>query len=436
MAASKNASGSAQLSDGRLVFTNLTITDPIIVTEFKSAQDAGADLIDFASSLLDIGARTASLRTNSAGAEKIEASITAAKNSISETAKLLEDAVKKQVKDLASDDGILLESIKKIIETYQDEVEELASGEDSELRKAMIKLLKDAKDEMSKDVKNTVDSQRKALAELLDPSNATSPLKGLAEKVQGVSDAIMEMKSDSEKRDAVEVVLEPGSQGGFAYEDVVVAAVQKIASFAGDDCEPTGKRTGNQSKKFKGDGVVDLKVGDKVFAKVVLEAKNKAFSKKEWESEAAGSKKNRGATGFIGLCKHLSDMPTASRLLILDSQNIIVQYNPEEDGVDLLVLVYQIVKMNTLNASGQLDGLDIAEVNLNLQEALKSLESFNQIGKDASAITNAAKRIALQSENIREEVSLSIAKVQKAISRELEMQAIDGPDDLLELEAE
>ena len=434
MSKSSNVSGQVKVTDGRVTFVDFEVNDPVIATEFKAAIDAGVDPAEFAYSLLDIGARTASLRSNSAGAEKIEASINQAKTSISETAKTLEDAVKKQVKDLAADDGVLIKSIQSIIDTYQEEVEELASGEDSELRKAMLKLLRDAKEDISKDVKNTVDAQRKAIGELLDPANATSPLRSLAEKMQGVVDSIEEIKRESEKEVAVAEVLETGVTGGFDYETLVVDATQRVAAMAGDDCEHTGSKTGRIPKKKMGDGVVDLKVGGRVFARVVLEAKNSPLTKKDWEEEVRGAKANRGASGFIGFCKHPQDMPNNSKIMILDPQTIVMQFNPEVEDLSFLVLVYQIVKMNTLNAAGTLEGLDIAELNMNLQDAINDLDEFIELKKSASSIENAAQSIKKRADSIKTNVEKHVMAVQASISREIESHVLESGQEPLKIE--
>lgn len=431
---SKHFTGTVTVSEGKVIFSDFVISDPVISTEFNSAVDAGTDPSDFAFSLLEIGARTASLRSHSAGAEKIEASINQAKTSISDTAKALEDVVKRQVKDLAADDGVLIKGIQSIIDSYQEEVEELASGEDSELRKAMLKLLRDAKDDIAKDVRNTVDAQRKAIGELLDPANPTSPLRPLAEKVQGVANSIEELRRESEKELAVAEVLEVGVTGGLDYEDVAVNATQAVASLAGDDCEHTGGFTGRVPRSKMGDGVVDLKVGGKVYGRIVIEAKNSKLTKKDWEAEAKGSKENRGATGFIGFCKHPQDMPNNSKLMIMDPQSIVIQFNPEHEDLTFLALVYQIVKMNTLNNAGKLDGLDIAEVNINLQEAIRELGEFDELKKTASTIENGAIKLKKQADSIRKNVETRIQNVQLAIASELDSQALDSIQGSLEIE--
>lgn len=434
MTKSRNISGEVTLVNDSIVFKNVTVTDPVVVAEFKSAIDSGAEASEFALALLEIGARTASLRSNTAGAEKLEASINQAKSAITETAKSLEDAVKKQVKDLSDDDGLLIKGIQQLIDTYQDEVEELASGEESELRKAMLKLLREAKEEIAKDVKNTVDAQRKSIGELLDPSNPTSPLKPLASLVQGVSDSLNQMIHDSDKEVAVAEVLEAGIDGGNSYEDIAVSAVQKVAALAGDDCEHTGDVTGRVPKSKMGDGVVDLKVGGRVFGRLVLEAKNSSLTKKDWEKEIKGAKANRGATGFIGLCKHLKDMPNSSKLMIMDPQTIIIQFNPETEDLTFLALVYQIVKMNVLNNAGSLDGVDIAEINMSLQDAISELDEFVQLKKNASAIENSAKAIKAQADKIKSGVQQKIGQIQQAIRAGLEPESLESTSSPREIE--
>ena len=421
-----NHRGSIQINGDTVIFERVEIKDPVIAAEFRSALENEIDLVEYAFSLLDIGARTAALRTNSAGAEKIEASLKSAKEGINETARSLEETIKKQVKELAAEDGLLLKGIEGLIERYQDELEELANGEESELRKVMIKMLRDAKLEISNDVKGTVQSQEAKLSQLLDPQNPQSPLRGLANKVEEVAKSLSELRELEKVETAVAEVIETGVFGGLEYEDIAVQHLQRIASAAQDDCEATGDVTGRIPRNKMGDAVIDLKVGGKLYARMVMEAKNKALSKLDWEREEKGAKENRAASGFIGMCKHLKDMPNGSRLLILDPQSIVLAYNPEIDDPQLLALVYQVVKMNTLNNAGGFDGINMAEVNVSLQEALTALERFDELGKQVSAIENAAKKIRKEADDIRTSVSTHIGQVQRAIATELEPAALEA----------
>lgn len=434
MASSNKYSGEVIVEGSKVIFKNFSIEDAVILAEFKAAQDSVDNISDFAFSVLDIGVRTASLRSNTAGAEKIEASINQANKSIGDSAKAVEEALKGQIKGLVAEDGALIRGIQSIVDSYQDEVEELTSGEDSELRKAMIKLLREAKDDIAKDVRQTVESQRKMLGELLDPSNSTSPLRSLAQSIQGVATSINDMKHEAEVDIAVAEVVETGTTGGLDYEKIAINALQHVASMAGDDCEHTGGFTGRVPRSKMGDAVVEVKVGGKVFGRMVAEAKNSPLTKKAWEAEAKGSRTNRGASGFIGLCKHPSDMPNNSKIMILDPQGIVVQFNPELEDPTFITLIYNIVKMNTLNNAGNLEGLDIAELNINLQEAIRELEGFDELIKTASSIENAGKKVKKQAADIRDGVQKRIEAVQEAIRQEFDSLVLEADNQPLALE--
>jgi len=165
-----------------------------------------------------------------------------------------------------------------------------------------------------------------------------------------------------------------------------------------------------------------------------LEAKNSPLTKKNWEDEMIGSKENRAATGFIGLCKHLEHMPNGSRLLILDSQSIVIAHDPEKDDPQLLALVYQLVKMNSLANSGSLDDLDVAEVNQNIEEAVTMLGQFDALQRTAASIENAGKKLKADLKEIRAYVLERLSNIKESISESLEPQQIEYGYDL-ELEA-
>lgn len=414
-----------QLIDNVVLIDGVEIHDVAVVAEFAAALEAGKDPAAHLDSLLSLGAHVASMGSNTAGAEKIDASILQARASIKDVAEALELQVRKQVTELSSEDGSLLKGLSSIVETFRAEVDEMTAGEDSPLRAAMLKSLTDAQTKIREDIANQVSRQKADIAALLDPSDPTSPLRTLADKIDLVGTAIAKVQDDIAKDVAVAVVIEASTVGGFDYEEVSVKAVQAIASRAGDDCEATGRVTGRVPRSKMGDGVVDLKVGATVYARIVLESKNKALSKPEWEREAEGSKANRAATGFIGMCKHIEDMPNGNRILVLDSQSIVVAFDPEEDDLQLLALVYQLVKIYTLSTTGRLDEINIAEVNKSLEDAIKGLEKFDLITKNAAAIRNSADTITKEANLIRGIITERLQSAQAAISRGIEPEALE-----------
>jgi hypothetical protein len=130
----------------------------------------------------------------------------------------------------------------------------------------------------------------------------------------------------------------------------------------------------------------------------------------------------------------MEDMPNCSKILIIDPQTIVLQFNPETEDLTFLALVYQIVKMNTLNSAGSLEGLDIADLNMNLDDALTALEEFTELVKSASTIENQAKGIKLRAASIKEKVTKHVTAVKASIAREIDSHALSNTAEPLELE--
>jgi hypothetical protein len=402
------------------------VTDVTVVAEFAAAAEAGKDPEAFLDSLLNLGAKVVALGSSTASAQKIDASVDQAKSAIKEVAENFGETIERQVAGFAAEDGTLVKGFTGILDQFKVQIDEMTAGEDSPLRAAMLKSLEDAKAKIHDDVVAQVANQKKEIADLLDLSSPLSPLRSLSERLDALQGAVAKVHLEVAKEVAVAELVEAGTQGGLDYEDEVVGIVQRLAAMAGDDAEACGNVTGRIPKSKKGDAVVDLRVGATIADRVVVEAKNKALSKLDWERECQGSKQNRAANGFIGLCKHVEDMPNASRMLILDSQSIVLAFDPEHDDGQLLFLVYQLVKMNTLSSSGRLDEFNIVEIRKSLDDATKALDRFDNLTKNASAIENSVAKIKQDALAIRSIITESLGAAQLAMSIESNLEELDG----------
>lgn len=431
----KSVVGDIEVNSGEISLSKVLVFNPKIVSSFAAAQESGVDLARHLEMLLEAGVSVAAFGSNNAGAEKLEATVGHAKTTIEDVVGKVEASIKKQVGELAADDGALVKAIDSVLDSVREEVEEMTAGEESPFRIAMLASLTTAQKAIREDIQGQVAKQKREIAELLDPADPTSPLRTLSDKLDGITRVISEVQLEVSSKKAIEEVVAIGTSKGFDYEEVAVRSVQILAGLAQDDCEHTGNVTGRVPRSKMGDGVVDVKVGAKVFSRIVVEAKNKALTKTEWEKEAAGSKENRAAKGFLGMCKNLNDMPNGSRVLILDEQSIVVAFDPEHDDPNLLGLVYQMVRMATLSSSGQLDEVNIAEVNRALDDAMKALEKFDSITKSAAAVKNSADSILKDANSIRTAISNNLGVAQAAISRGLEPESLESATNTAELEA-
>ena len=324
-----------------------------------------------------------------------------------------------------ADDGKLVMGINSIMDDFRGQIESLTADEDSPIRSAVIKSLAEARQKMEADIARQTEQQRKDLATMLDPKEPTSPLRSLSDKLDQLEVKIERVREAQTQEIAVAEALESGIFGGLDYEEVVTQVLQRIAAAAGDECEATGSTPGRLPRNKKGDAVIDVKMGARVQSRLVMEAKNKKLTKANWEEERDGSKDNRAAAGFIGLCKHIEDMPTGNRILILDPTSIVLAFDPEVDDLQQLYLIYHLIRLNCLSGAGQIDELNIAEINQNLEDAMRSLSSFDTIRKHATSIRNAADKITGEADEMGDSIRRNLEAARSAILKGLEPEALD-----------
>jgi polyhydroxyalkanoate synthesis regulator phasin len=402
------------------------VTDSNVVSAFKAVVAEGESTAEYLENIIVLGSKVLGLANAGAGVQKLADGIEDAGKVMKEASRKLSEEINEKVDAITGDDGKLAKLIDSQIEEFVEQLEGLTGGEDSPIRKGIKKQMDEMSKKLVDDFVRQTNEQKAQIAKLLDIQDPTSPLRSLGEKLESVSSDVKEIHTEIAKSEAIAEIVEATPVGGNNYEDVAVKALQLIAGRAGDVCVSTGSVTGRISRSKKGDATVDLKVGGSTYARIVMEAKNSPLSLLEWEREAVGSKDNRAATGFIGMCKYEKDMPNNGRILIIDSQTIVVACDPEKDDAELFALVYQVVKMNTLSTAGSLDGLNLAEVNKNLADAISALTKFDSITKQVSAIKNSADAIFREANSIREGVTLMIESVQKSIQRTLEPEALES----------
>ena len=422
-----------------LVIRDVTSTDPVVLAAFAAAQDIGQDLDQFFAAILGLGAQATSLASNSMGAEKLEASISQAQAAIGTFANQFGETIKQQVSGFAAEDGTLVRAFTGIIDEFRTQIDELTSDESSPMRTAIMASLAEAQKRIEASAATTAARQHEALAQMLDPLNPQSPLRSLTQKIDDVTKSVAEVRTAQLEKDTKVAALARGVFGGMEYEDVAFKSLQQIAALAGDDCESTGATTGRIPRNKMGDATVDLKVGASVFGRLVMEAKNKKLTKKDWEAERDGSLENRGATGFIGLCKSVDDMPNGNRFLVLNSKSIVLAFDPDLDDIQLLYVVYGMVKLATLSESGSTDDVTIAEVNHHLEETLRSLEKFDSITKAAATIITQGTKIKEEATDLKVVMKANLDAAKSAMVPRLgSATAIEGEsfsfDDPLELE--
>lgn len=419
----------------KVEISSLTIKDPTVILAAKGLESEGKDLVEYFTQVITVGVKVLQVAGVSVGVEMLADEIDRAKKELGEHSKKFNDEIKKRVAEAVGPEGELTKSISEMIDEFSEDLGNMAGDENSPIRLGIQKQLDAIANKLANDFTRASNLQKDEIAKMLDMTNPQSPLKRVGEDLKAIGDVMGQVREKLTTEEVIGELMDLTPQGGNLYEDDAIAAVQVIAGWAGDDCLAVGGVTGRIPRSKKGDGVIDLKVGATVFARIVVECKDSNLSKTEWEAESEGSRANRGATGFIGLCKRIEDMPNKSRMMVLDSQGIVLAYDPASDDAQILHLIYQVVKFNTLRATGNLDEMDMADINRHLEDALAALKKFDNINKQVSAIENSAKAIRTDVKAIKESMTESIAAVRTSIARGIEPAALEAGSEQLELEA-
>lgn len=405
--------------DGVLSITDVTIESPAVTAAFASAEADGRDLLEHLFQTLTIGVQVFDLKANNVGAEKLQSAVNNASDTLSKSVGEATDRLRDKISELAADDGAISTSVEKIIDGLKKDLESLTQDEDSPFRKKMMESLDKSQLAIRKDIQVQVENQRNQIAELLDPTKGTSPLQLLKTQLDDIKTTVAEIKTGIETTKATELEAARGTQKGGDYEDVAADLIQEIASHAGDDCEKTGDVAGLAGRNNKkGDAVIDVKFGHKFVTRLVMEAKNGKSLKtaKDWEVEAAGARENRGAVGFIGLCKNIDDMPNGNRFLFIDPRTMVIAYDPDiNDPKEIVFLAYHIIRANSLGIVEDSDAVDFESLNHELETALSELKKFDALKREATSIRNGADKIQTIADGIRSGIATHLVTAQDLI---------------------
>ncbi len=420
------------VNDQELIIHEVRVTHPTVVALAKSAQDAGTDLDDLVSRLLGLGAEAASVGSAVAGTEKVAAAVDAAQGRMKQMTDQLHDNVRRLIGDIADESGPVVQGVKGSLDELTQNLRTLTAGEDSPVRAAIEKSLDAVKGSIEELVERSQRTVRSEMTELLDPENPRSPLRLLRTGVEEVRARVEDLQGQLRTERAVVESEERGVIGGLDYEAVVVGLVQQIAAVSGDDCEATGAVTGAVPRSKKGDAVADLKNGAQVRARLVIEAKNSALPISQWREEVKGAKENRRADSFLGLCKHLDDMPNGHRLLVLNPHEIVLAFDPDLDDPGLLQLTYNLVKVQALAGSGSLSEVSVPEVRQALTDTVALINKMDSVAKAASQIVNAGTAMRNQIYEIRDTALAHLARAQRALEGETRPYDVTVETDLLD----
>ena len=403
-----------------VIIESLELHDVNVLSAALAAVEEQRDLATFFTDVIEIGVKALQVTGVSVGVQQLASCIdTSEKNMVKSTAEA-QQRLQQFIEAVTADNGVYDMKFKAIVDDFEKNIESLTTDENSPIREGikgqLTELMKELKDELAREATR----QTSTMSTLVNPSDPNSPMYSLAQAVESIKNDVTELRTEAAVGLAVAEVVNTSPMKGLPYEDQIITRMQQLSGLSADDCIPTGTTTGLIPKCKKGDAVINLKpAGDKIMARIVVEAKNSPISRASWDEEIDKGKKNRDAGGFIGFCKSVNDMPNKNRVLFVDRQTVILAHDPEVDDPQMAYLVYQFVKMSTLSSAGHLDDDKVSMLNDKLDLAIKNLTRFSGLSRDAKSIETTGKKMYTEINSLKADLGADLASIGESLEIEV-----------------
>jgi len=257
--------------------------------------------------------------------------------------------------------------------------------------------------------------------DLFDPMKEGTPINQLKNlitdelirlgKTIGIEEALREQKQKTVIKGAeFEDALEP-----------LLADMVKINM--GDILTRTSDVVGAVTNSKKGDFVID--VDSKAEYRIVIEAKDwDNISLPKIHKEIDEALENRAAKFGIFITKWIEALPNSVGCFnCYNNDRIVCGLGSKDDEIihqEILHVAYCWARTQLLKKSIKAEKVDFDIIDSNLEEIRKQLTSFNNIRTQCRNIDNASKKIAQESEKIKDEIQQCLQNIKGELEKEVE----------------
>jgi len=148
-------------------------------------------------------------------------------------------------------------------------------------------------------------------------------------------------------------------------------------------------------------------------ARIVVEAKDATLSGERWRRELEAGRRNRGAGGGLGVVRGTHRIPGgARRVHVIDPCNVVVAWEPEAEGTDVLAAAYHLVRASVLHAAvaGAGTDMDTAALTETVRAAFDALDQFDKVERAAGTAKRALDELSKDADGLRAQLHGHLAK--------------------------
>jgi hypothetical protein len=263
------------------------------------------------------------------------------------------------------------------------------------------------------------DGDASKLAQLLDPTRASSPLhqfRGeIAERFDKLSERIVALEAASQARAAERA---KGTAKGTDFEDLLESMLGEIARGAGDIVDRTGGETGDQLRSKKGDFVLTLNdaVARGADVRVVVEAKDRPMSVRAIRDELRDAKANRAAAVALAVFTP-AHAPTGVAPFDVRSGDVYCVLDPEAPEAATLEAAVKLARLLALASLAEREvEIDAAAVGRALAAIREQLEAIRALRAQLTSIRNATGAVWEGLDKLRNGILVRVAEAESELT--------------------
>ena len=405
----------------RVVVDGLVIQDECAVRLVREREEAGADPVRFVADAVEIGARVLDREQAGANAEFVRSEF---------------DKVSREV------ENAFTERAREVGQQLAQQLDEVFGPESGHLTKALDRHFSEGssvavQNQVKAVVAETMTRAQQDLLQQFSSSDGKNPLAhftsqavstlrqasqrqdtnllAIQERMAALQQEVHALRAEREKLTEIEAERERGTAKGRTFEELVVEAVDRVASMQGDDCDAVGDQRGVSGRT--GDVVVALEAcRGPARGRIVFEAKTGRLSKPEALRELEKAMQERTADFAVLVVPSEDKVPAKMRpLREYNGDKMIVTFDPETDGALTLEVAYSLARARVLMSRSEADGIDAVAVRDSVERALNAMESVQAIKSQLTGAQNQIGRVKDLIDSVADQVRDHLRNVDRLV---------------------
>ena len=406
----------------RIAIEALFVDDDCAVRLVREREEAGDNPAATVVDAIEIGARVLDREQAAANAEFVKAELERVAKDVEhgfdERARGVADLLERKVDELfGPENGQLAKELQKLFSdgssaSVQNRIRELVGEVMVASRQDLLRHFSSA--DGSNPLAEFKAGITRTVEQAVQRQHATQ--QALLQQLGEVEKQVEALRVEKQQLEQLEAERERGTAKGRSFEELVVEALDEIATAQGDDVEAVGDLKGASGKT--GDAVAAIGAAQgPAQGRIVVEAKDRRLSRREALEELDRAKAERDADFALLVVPSEEEIPSKlQELREYNGDKLVVTLDPELGSRLALELGYRLARARVLMARGGGDEIDAGAVRDTVQRALQALEDVRRVKSQLSGVKTGVDKAYALIEQMADRVRAQLDAIEQLVA--------------------